>query len=81
MEFIDYYQSVGWMIGKHKMKDWQAAVRTWKHKRAQRRPAVRMPYRQREAKINKLNLRKQQLIREDAPYWKIHEIDMQLKEL
>lgn len=28
-KFIDYYQSRGWMIGKNKMKDWRAAVRTW----------------------------------------------------
>lgn len=27
--FIDYYASKGWMIGKNKMKDWRAAVRTW----------------------------------------------------
>lgn len=27
--FIDYYTSKGWMIGKNKMKDWRAAVRTW----------------------------------------------------
>ena len=27
--FIDFYESKGWMIGKNKMKDWQAAVRTW----------------------------------------------------
>jgi len=27
--FIDYYQSKGWMIGKNKMKDWKASVRTW----------------------------------------------------
>ena len=26
--WMDYYQSVGWLIGKKKMKDWQAAVRT-----------------------------------------------------
>lgn len=25
----DYYQSNGWMVGKNKMKDWKAAVRTW----------------------------------------------------
>jgi hypothetical protein len=31
--FLDYYQSVGWMIGKKKMKDWQAAVRTWERNR------------------------------------------------
>jgi len=28
--FVDYYDSKGWMIGKNKMKDWKAAVRTWK---------------------------------------------------
>ena len=27
--FIDYYESNGWMIGKHKMKDWRATVRNW----------------------------------------------------
>lgn len=27
--FIDYYNSNGWMVGKNKMKDWKAAVRTW----------------------------------------------------
>lgn len=28
--FLDFYDSKGWMIGKNKMKDWKAAVRTWK---------------------------------------------------
>lgn len=28
-QFINFYQSKGWMVGKNKMKDWQAAVRTW----------------------------------------------------
>ena len=28
-KFVDYYESKGWMIGKNKMKNWQAAVRTW----------------------------------------------------
>ncbi|MBQ0112391.1 MAG: phage replisome organizer N-terminal domain-containing protein [Bacteroidales bacterium] len=27
--FIDFYSSKGWMVGKNKMKDWKAAVRTW----------------------------------------------------
>ena len=30
--FIDFYQSKNWMVGKNKMKDWQAAVRTWMRK-------------------------------------------------
>ena len=25
----DFYSAKGWMIGKNKMKDWKAAVRTW----------------------------------------------------
>ena len=28
-QFIDFYQSKGWMVGKNKMKDWRAAVRNW----------------------------------------------------
>lgn len=27
--FIDHYESNGWMVGRNKMKDWRAAVRTW----------------------------------------------------
>lgn len=27
--FIDYYTSNGWLVGKTKMRDWKAAVRTW----------------------------------------------------
>jgi|TARA_R110001632_G_scaffold161505_1_gene279911 hypothetical protein len=27
--FINFYESKGWMIGKAKMKNWKAAVRTW----------------------------------------------------
>ena len=30
--FIDFYASKGWMIGKNKMKDWKAAVRTWEQR-------------------------------------------------
>ena len=27
--FCDFYASKGWQVGKNKMKDWRAAVRTW----------------------------------------------------
>ena len=30
--FCDFYQSKNWMVGKNKMKDWKAAVRTWMRK-------------------------------------------------
>lgn len=31
--FIDFYSSKGWMVGKSKMKDWRASVRTWEKRR------------------------------------------------
>ena len=31
--FVTFYESKGWMIGKNKMKDWKAAVRTWEKRR------------------------------------------------
>ena len=31
--FVSFYESKGWMIGKNKMKDWKAAVRTWEKSR------------------------------------------------
>lgn len=31
-QFVDFYSAKGWMLGKNKMKDWKAAVRTWERK-------------------------------------------------
>lgn len=28
-QFVDYYESNGWKVGRTPMKDWRAAVRTW----------------------------------------------------
>ena len=44
--FVDFYKAKDWMIGKNKMKDWKAAVRTWE--RAERRAPE-----QKTDKINK----------------------------
>ena len=30
--FVDFYTAKNWMIGKNKMVDWQAAIRTWEKK-------------------------------------------------
>lgn len=27
--FVDYYQSIGWLVGNKPMKDWKATVRNW----------------------------------------------------
>jgi len=34
----DHYTSNGWMVGKSKMKDWRAAVRTWEKNEFERGP-------------------------------------------
>lgn len=34
--FLDYYDGNGWMVGKNHMKDWKAAVRTWKRRAIER---------------------------------------------
>lgn len=30
--FIDYYNSNGWKVGKNPMKDWKATIRTWERR-------------------------------------------------
>jgi hypothetical protein len=30
--FVSFYQSKGWLVGKSKMKDWKASIRTWETK-------------------------------------------------
>lgn len=32
VKFANFYESKGWFVGKNKMKDWKAAVRTWEGK-------------------------------------------------
>uniref|UniRef100_A0A6M3LPE1 Lin1244/Lin1753-like N-terminal domain-containing protein n=1 Tax=viral metagenome TaxID=1070528 RepID=A0A6M3LPE1_9ZZZZ len=29
--WLSHYESNGWLVGRNKMKDWKAAVRTWEH--------------------------------------------------
>lgn len=33
-DFVDFYESKGWMVGKNKMVDWRATVRTWERNRS-----------------------------------------------
>ena len=39
--FVDFYTSKDWMIGKNKMKDWKASVRTWERQTRQGETAKR----------------------------------------
>ena len=32
-EFVNFYASKGWLVGKSPMKDWKRAVMTWESKR------------------------------------------------
>lgn len=36
-KWLDYYTSNGWMVGRNKMKDWKAAVRTWEKREEPKR--------------------------------------------
>jgi hypothetical protein len=66
-EFLLHYGSVGWYIGKAKMKNWKLTVQTWKKnagrftRRAEPKPV--MTYQHRQNKINALNRRKAELMR------------------
>ena len=40
-QFYDFYESKNWYVGKNKMKNWQAAVRTWE-KRKQQNPTSKI---------------------------------------
>jgi hypothetical protein len=33
--FVDYYESVGWKVGKKKMANWKGSVRTWEKRKAE----------------------------------------------
>lgn len=36
--FLDYQDSVGWVVGNKPMKDWKAAVRTWEAREKKNKP-------------------------------------------
>ena len=40
-QFLDYYESKGWVVGKSKMKDWKACVRTWERNRKGKPTAIK----------------------------------------
>lgn len=42
--FVDFYESKNWMIGKNKMKDWKACVRTWEKRNNQTKRETPSPF-------------------------------------
>lgn len=43
-EFVAFYESKGWMVGKNPMKDWKSAIVTWE-KSARKQPTRQQPKR------------------------------------
>ena len=39
-QFIDFYESKGWFVGKNKMKDWKASVRLWEKRDRDQKPKL-----------------------------------------
>lgn len=50
-QFYDFYTAKGWMVGKNKMQDWKAAVRTWETRRQEERKDNVSQFRQRAMQI------------------------------
>jgi hypothetical protein len=48
-DFYDFYVSKNWMIGKNKMKDWKASVRTWQAREDKNKKSQKniIPFRER----------------------------------
>ena len=57
--FIDFYESKNWQIGKNKMKDWKACVRTWE-RRETKKPTMSKIHQHLQKNLNvKEKLKKQ----------------------
>jgi len=41
--WINFYQSKNWMVGKVKMKDWKACIRTWQYKTQNSKDPLNIP--------------------------------------
>ena len=39
-QFIDFYESKNWYVGKNKMKDWKACIRTWERRNIKKESIV-----------------------------------------
>lgn len=44
--WFDFYTAKNWLIGKNKMKDWRAAVRTWENEQKNTKPQFKQPQRE-----------------------------------
>jgi hypothetical protein len=56
-QFVDHYTANGWMVGKTKMQDWQASVRTWEQRQHEKsngtsgKPVFEQPHERRAREL------------------------------
>lgn len=72
--FIDFYTAKGWLVGKNKMKDWKACVRTWEN--GERKQSVLTPsqnkfvnYEQRNMNPEQMRELEKQLLENELKRW------------
>ena len=41
-QFYDFYESKNWYVGKNKMKDWRACIRTWEKRQVKTKPTSKI---------------------------------------
>ena len=41
-QFFDFYESKNWYVGKNKMKDWRACIRTWEKRQVKTKPTSKI---------------------------------------
>ena len=39
-EFVSFYESIGWKVGRHPMENWKAACTTWENRRMKSQPSA-----------------------------------------
>ena len=52
-EFVAFYTSKGWMVGKTPMKDWRSAIITWEKSKKKEKPRQSYPPQQKESAFSK----------------------------
>ena len=50
--FVNFYESKGWMVGKNKMKDWRACIRTWEVNNKKKKTYTKKTMSKLDAQIN-----------------------------
>lgn len=53
--FIDFYTSKGWKVGKNPMKDWKACVRTWEQREKEKQQPKKQEQSEEEKRIAEYN--------------------------